>query len=83
MKELSLDEITLLDEMKSNCLKKGQYIDKMKQCFENIKKDFEALEEEKMMLELISNYYIELTEIFYGLEELRKLRKDLEVGDKE
>ena len=27
MKELSLDEISLLEEMKSNCLKKGQYID--------------------------------------------------------
>lgn len=27
MKELSLDEIALLEEMKSNCLKKGQYID--------------------------------------------------------
>lgn len=60
-----------------------EYIDKMKQCFESIKKDFEVLEEEKMMLELISNYYIELTEIFYGLEEMRKLKKDLEVGDKE
>ena len=59
-----------------------EYIDKMKQCFESIKKDFGLLEEESMMLELISNYYIELTEIFYGLEELRKLKKDLEVGDK-
>ena len=27
MKELTLDEIALLEEMKSNCLKKGQYID--------------------------------------------------------
>ena len=27
VKELSLDEISLLEEMKSNCLKKGQYID--------------------------------------------------------
>ena len=27
MKKLSLDEISLLEEMKSNCLKKGQYID--------------------------------------------------------
>lgn len=27
MKELSLDEIALLEEMKSNCLKKGQYTD--------------------------------------------------------
>ena len=27
MKELSLEEISLLEEMKSNCLKKGQYID--------------------------------------------------------
>ena len=27
MKELLLDEISLLEEMKSNCLKKGQYID--------------------------------------------------------
>ena len=27
MKELSLDEISLLEEMKSKCLKKGQYID--------------------------------------------------------
>lgn len=27
MKELTLDEISLLEEMKSNCLKKGQYID--------------------------------------------------------
>ena len=27
MKELSLDEIALLEKMKSNCLKKGQYID--------------------------------------------------------
>jgi len=60
-----------------------EYIDKMKQCFENIKKDFEVLEEEEMMLNLISTYYIELTEIFYSLEEMRKLRKDLEVGDKE
>ena len=60
-----------------------EYIDKMKQCFENIKKDFEVLEEEEMMLNLISNYYIELTEIFYSLEEMRKLRKDLEVGDEE
>ena len=59
-----------------------EYIDKMKQCFENIKKDFEVLEEEKMMLELISNYYIELTEIFYYLEGIRKLKKDLEVGVK-
>ena len=27
MKELSQDEIALLEKMKSNCLKKGQYID--------------------------------------------------------
>lgn len=27
MNELTLDEISLLEEMKSNCLKKGQYID--------------------------------------------------------
>jgi len=27
VKELSLDEIALLEKMKSNCLKKGQYID--------------------------------------------------------
>jgi hypothetical protein len=27
VKELSLEEISLLEEMKSNCLKKGQYID--------------------------------------------------------
>ena len=27
MKELTLDEIALLEEIKSNCLKKGQYID--------------------------------------------------------
>lgn len=27
MKELSLEEISLLEEMKSNCLNKGQYID--------------------------------------------------------
>jgi len=27
VKELSLDEIASLEEMKSNCLKKGQYID--------------------------------------------------------
>ena len=27
MKELTLDEISLLEEMKSSCLKKGQYID--------------------------------------------------------
>jgi len=27
LKELSLDEISLLEEIKSNCLKKGQYID--------------------------------------------------------
>jgi len=27
VKELTLDEISLLEEMKSNCLKKGQYID--------------------------------------------------------
>lgn len=27
MKKLSLDEIALLEEMKSNCLKKGEYID--------------------------------------------------------
>ena len=34
MKELSLDEIALLEEMKSDCLKKGQYInDKAKDKF--------------------------------------------------
>lgn len=27
MKKLSIEEIALLEEMKSNCLKKGQYID--------------------------------------------------------
>lgn len=27
MKELTLNEISLLEEMKSNCLKKGRYID--------------------------------------------------------
>jgi hypothetical protein len=27
VKELTLNEISLLEEMKSNCLKKGQYID--------------------------------------------------------
>ena len=27
MKELSLEEISLLEEMKSNCFNKGQYID--------------------------------------------------------
>lgn len=27
VKELTLEEISLLEEMKSNCLKKGQYID--------------------------------------------------------
>lgn len=59
MKELTLDEISLLEEMKSNCLKKGQYID------EKAKDKFKML----CHLEDFSIAYYELLEVIKEVRE--------------
>lgn len=59
MKELSLDEISLLEEMKSNCLKKGQYID------EKAKDKFKML----CHLEDFSIAYYELLDVIKEVRE--------------
>lgn len=59
MKELSLDEISLLEEMKSNCLKKGQYID------DKAKDKFKML----CHLEDFSIAYYELLEVIKEVRE--------------
>lgn len=78
MKELSLDEIALLEEMKSNCLKKGQYID------EKAKDKFKML----CHLEDFSIAYYELLDVIKEVREYAnkyndKIQKDiLEILDK-
>lgn len=64
MKELTLDEISLLEEMKSNCLKKGQYID------DKAKDKFKML----CHIEDFSIAYYELLDV---IKEVRELRKKL------
>ena len=59
MLELSLDEISLLEEMKSNCLKKGQYID------DKAKDKFKML----CHLEDFSIAYYELLEVIKEVRE--------------
>ena len=59
MKELTLDEISLLEEMKSNCLKKGQYID------DKTKDKFKML----CHLEDFSIAYYELLEVIKEVRE--------------
>lgn len=59
MKELTLDEISLLEEMKSNCLKKGQYID------DKAKDKFKML----CHLEDFSIAYYELLEVIKEVRE--------------
>ena len=62
MKELSLDEISLLEEIKSNCLKKGQYID------DKAKDKFKML----CHLEDFSIAYYELLEVIKEVREYIK-----------
>ena len=72
MKELSLDEISLLEEMKSNCLKKGQYIDD------------KAEDKFKMLchLEDFSIAYYELLDVIKEVrEELNKIDSATYQGD--
>lgn len=64
VKELSLDEISLLEKMKSNCLKKGQYID------DKAKDNFKML----CHLEDFGIAYYELLDV---IKEVRELRKKL------
>ena len=84
MKELTLNEIALLEEMKSNCLKKGQYID------EKAKDKFKML----CHLEDFSIAYYELLDIIKEVREyikkiptqpvIRVFKKELlEILDKE
>lgn len=65
MKELTLDEISLLEEMKSNCLKKGQYID------DKAKDKFKML----CHLEDFSIAYYELLDV---IKEAREYIKDIQ-----
>lgn len=62
MKELSLDEISLLEKMKSSCLKKGQYID------EKAKDKFKVL----CHLEDFSIAYYELLDVIKEVREYIK-----------
>lgn len=62
MKKLTLDEISLLEEMKSNCLKKGQYID------DKTKDKFKML----CHLEDFSIAYYELLEVIKEVREWAK-----------
>lgn len=90
MKELTLDEISLLEEMKSNCLKKGQYIDdKAKNKFKMLchLEDFsiayyelldvikEVREYMEKQLELLPHYMYE-KEMYKVLEILDKVDKE-------
>ncbi len=68
MKELSLDEISLLEEMKSNCLKKGQYID------EKAKDKFNML----CHLEDFSIAYYELLDVIKEIREYIEKASDNE-----
>ena len=96
MKELSLVEISLLEEMKSNCLKKGQYIDeKAKDKFNMLchLEDFgiayyELLDVIKEVREYIENdvevYYVLDTKLNKAFDKTKKVKKDLlEILDKE
>ena len=85
MKELSLEEISLLEEMKSNCLKKGQYIDdKAKDKFKMLchLEDFSIAYYE--LLDAIKEVreYIELGINFDSLGVARTKKKLLEILDK-
>ena len=71
MKELTLDEISLLEEMKSNCLKKGQYID------DKAKDKFKML----CHLEDFSIAYYELLEVIKEIREY--IEKNTQWYDKE
>ena len=81
MKELTLDEISLLEEMKSNCLKKGQYID------DKAKDKFKML----CHLEDFSIAYYELLDVIKKVRErvlnenkpLPSAREIIEILDKE
>ena len=81
MKELTLDEISLLEEMKSNCLKKGQYID------DKAKDKFKML----CHLEDFSIAYYELLDVIKEVRErvlnenkpLPSAREIIEILDKE
>lgn len=96
MKELTLDEISLLEEMKSNCLKKGQYIDdKAKDKFKILchLEDFsiayyELLDIIREVREYIENdvevYYVLDTRLNEAFDKTKKVKKDLlEILDKE
>lgn len=71
MKELTLDEISLLEEMKSNCLKKGQYID------DKAKDKFKML----CHLEDFSIAYYELLDVIKELREEMENTKHISVED--
>lgn len=81
MKELTLEEISLLEEMKSNCLKKGQYID------EKAKDKFNML----CHLEDFGIAYYELLDVIKEVRErvlnenkpLPSAREIIEILDKE
>ena len=63
MKELSLDEISLLEEMKSKCLKKGQYIDE------------KAKDKFKMLCHL-EDFSIAYYELLDSIKEVREYIKE-------
>ena len=84
MNELSLDEISLLEEMKSNCLKKGQYIDdKAKDKFKMLchLEDFSIAYYE--LLDSIKEVRELLNQEWYSVLRVGTIREVREILDKE
>lgn len=78
MKELTLDEISLLEEMKSNCLKKGQYIDdKAKDKFKMLchLEDFSIAYYE--LLDVIKEVRGKLYDLNYKIKEIHNVPFDI------
>ena len=78
MKELTLDEISLLEEMKSNCLKKGQYIDdKAKDKFKMLchLEDFGIAYYE--LLDVIKEVRTKLYDLNYKIKEIHNVPFDI------
>lgn len=78
MKELTLDEISLLEEMKSNCLKKGQYIDdKAKDKFKMLchLEDFGIAYYE--LLDVIKEVRAKLYDLNYKIKEIHNVPFDI------
>ena len=78
MKELTLEEISLLEEMKSNCLKKGQYIDeKAKDKFKMLchLEDFGIVYYE--LLDVIKEVRAKLYDLNYKIKEIHNVPFDV------